>query len=271
MLVLFPFEEPFYRCRGIPVTWVGHPLVDAVGTAPDLSKEEAQRRLGLNPWRVTVGLLPGSREHEVRRLVPVLSRAAARIARHMPGVQFLIVQAPGVPSEWLAPMLRHPQFEAVVTRHPLLDCLPAMEAAVITSGTATLEAALHAVPMVVVYRTSWPTYLAAKLVVRVPHIAMVNLIAGRALVPEFVQHRAQPARIAEALVALLRDQPQMDAMKTGLRAVKTALGPPGAVERAALAVLAELEQKHETLSTRPGRRPSLTTTPTGSCSRPATP
>ncbi len=269
MLVLFKFEEAFYQRHGVPVTWVGHPLV--VEHAPEApSKEAAQQRLGLNPWRVTVGLLPGSRRQEVRRHLPVLCRAAARIARHMPGVQFLIPQAPGIAAEWLAPATRASRFEAVITQRPLAECLPAMEAAVIASGTATLEAALHAVPMVVVYRTSWPTYLAAKLVVRVPHIAMVNVIAGRALVPEFVQHRAQPTRIAEALVGLLRDSSRMEEMKTGLRAVKTALGLPGAVERAAACVLEELEQ-NETIPTRPGRRPSRTTTPTGSCSRPANP
>ena len=240
MLVLFPFEERFYRRHGIPVTWVGHPLVDAVGTAPVLSKEEAQRRLGINPWRLTVGLLPGSRAQEVRRHLPLLCQAASRIAWRMPGVQFLIPQAPTIAEELLAPAARAPAFDAVVVQQPLADCLPAMEAALIASGTATLEAALHEVPMVVVYRTSWPTYLAAKLVVRVPHIAMVNLLAGARVVPEYVQHRATPGRIAQELIGLVRDQPRMEQMKTCLRAVREALGPPGAIERAAHAVLEEL-------------------------------
>jgi lipid-A-disaccharide synthase len=196
MLVLFKFEEAFYQHHGIPVTWVGHPLVETAAAPASPSKEETQKALGLNPWRLTVGLLPGSRRQEVRRHLPLLCRAAARIAWHMPGVQFLIPQAPGIEDAWLAPARRDPRFDAVLTQRPLAVCLPAMEAAVIASGTSTLEAARQEVPMVVVYRTSWPTYLAARLVVRVPHIAMVNLIAGTSVVPEFIQHRAQPVAMA---------------------------------------------------------------------------
>ena len=117
-----------------------------------------------------------------------------------------------------------------------------MEAAIVASGTATLDSTLCEVPMVVVYRTSWPTYLAARAVLRIPHIAMVNVVADRQIVPECIQHRAEPKRIARIMVELLRSDDQREVMKEGLREVKDRLGPPGAVERAAAVVLEFLKR-----------------------------
>jgi lipid-A-disaccharide synthase len=130
--------------------------------------------------------------------------------------------------------------EIVVCENRMHDGLQVLDGALIASGTATLEAALFEVPMVVVYRTSWPTYLAARAVVRVEHIAMANLIAGRAVVPECVQRQATPSRIARALVDVLRSPERRAAMQEALRKVKAELGPPGSVDRAAKAVLEEL-------------------------------
>ncbi len=236
MLVLFPFEEQFYQRAGLPVTWVGHPLVDTATSS--MTREQAQQRLGINPWRMTVGLLPGSRTHEITRLLPLLLATAARIAWHMPGVQFLIPKAPDVPPEAFNALTANAKgLEVIVTENRLYECLQVMDGAIVASGTATLEAALFEVPMAVVYRTSLLTYLMAKPLVRVPHIAMVNLLAGETVVPEFLQYRARPARIARDVVALLRSDEQRARMRQGLRLVKERLGPPGAVERAARAVL----------------------------------
>jgi len=163
-------------------------------------------------------------------------KAAQQIAWQMPGVQFLLLKAPTIANEALSASLAQAGLEIRVADSLPYDALQLMEAAIVASGTATLEAALMGVPMVVVYRTSWPTYLAARLVVRVPHIAMVNVIAGEQLVPEFVQHRATPKRLAAAVVGLLRDAERRAAMQTALRDVAGRLGPPGAVERAAAAV-----------------------------------
>jgi len=238
MIVLFKFEEEFYRRLGIPVTWVGHPLLDTADETG--SREQAQQALGLNPWRMTVGLLPGSRRGEIARHLPLLVSAAQRIAWHMPGVQFLVPKAPSAAPQWFAALDGRHGLDVVACENRMRDCLRAMDAAIVASGTATVEAALCEVPMVVVYRTSWPTYLAARLVVRVPHIAMVNHIAGRAVVPEYVQMRATPAGIARELVELLRSEERRNAMRQELRRVKDLLGPPGAVERAAQVVLEEL-------------------------------
>jgi lipid-A-disaccharide synthase len=240
MVVFFPFEEALYQRERIPVTWVGHPLVELA--RPSISKEEAIQRVGLNPWRRTVGLLPGSREHEVTRHLPLLISAARHIAWHMPGVQFLLPKAPTVPQEMLQVHLSRARVDARIAEGSVYDALQLMEGAIVVSGTATLEAALCEVPMVVVYRASWPTYLAARMVIRLPNIALVNVVAGRALVPEFIQHRARPAVIAKAIIELLRDDQRRERMKAQLREVRTRLGPPGAVDRAASTVLEFLKR-----------------------------
>ncbi len=243
MMVFFPFEDALYRREGIPVTWVGHPLVGH--TQPSMSREAAFQHFNLNPWRRTVGLLPGSREQEIARHLPVMLSAAAEIARRMPGVQFLLPKAPTVPLASVRGHLARAPVTVTLADGSIYDALQLMEGAVVASGTATLEAALCDVPMVVVYCASWPTYLAARLVIRVPHIALVNVIAGRRIVPELIQHQARPARVAAAALELLRDERRCAAMREALREVKAKLGPPGAVERAAAVVLEMLNQKSE--------------------------
>lgn len=235
MVVFFPFEETFYRQAGVPVTWVGHPLIDEAH--PTMGREVAAERVGLNRWRRTVGLLPGSRPQEVARHLPVMLAAAERIAWRMPGIQFLLPRAPTIPSAMIERHVRRASIDARVCDGPIADALQLMEAAVVASGTATLETALAEIPMVVVYKASWPTYLAARMVITIPHIAMVNVVAQRAVVPELLQHRANPRRIAETLTDLLRDDERCEAMREGLREVKRRLGPPGAVDRAARVVL----------------------------------
>ena len=238
MIVFFKFEEEFYQREGIPATWVGHPLVDHA--RPSISREEALTRCGLNPWRRTVGLLPGSRAQEIGRHLPLMLAAAERIAWQMPGVQFLLPRAPGLPREQIDRHLARARVDVHVAEGSIYDALQVMEAAVVASGTATLETALCEVPMVVVYKTSWPTYLAARAVVRIPHIALVNVIAGREIVPECVQRRAAPERVAGIMVGLLRDDERLEAMRASLRGIRSQLGAPGAVGRAADVVLERL-------------------------------
>ena len=242
MVVFFRFEEALYERAGVPVDWVGHPLIDLAH--PSMGKEEAAKRFGLNPWRTTVGLLPGSRKAEVRRHLPLLLASAREVAWRMPGVQFLLASAPNVPVDSLRPLLERARVDIHIAEGSTTDALQLMEGAIVTSGTATLEAAVSGVPMVVVYRTSWPTYLAAKAVVRIPHIAMVNVVGGRAIVPELIQHRARPKPIATALIELLRDTERRTAMKAALGEVTKTLGPSGAVARTAGVVREMLDARH---------------------------
>jgi len=156
----------------------------------------------------------------------------------MPCVQFLLPKAPTISRPMLERYLQqHPAVEIRITEGSVYDALQLMETAIIASGTATLDAALCEVPMVVLYRTSWPTYLAARAVLRIPYIALVNVVAGREIVPEYVQHRAGAGRLANAVVDLMRDAEKRDAMRANLREVRTKLGEPGAVDRAASIVL----------------------------------
>ena len=235
MLVLFRFEEAFYQKANIPVTWIGHPMIEKARST--LTKDEARSRYNLNPWRVTVGLLPGSRNDEIRRHLPLLLDAARVISHHMPGVQYLLPQPAHIAREPMAAQILRSKLEVHIANGSIYEALQLMEAAIVTSGTATLEAAICDVPFAAVYRTSWPTYLMGRSVIRIPHIAMVNVVAKRAIVPEFVQHRARPARIAHAVIELLRNPERRDAMQAGLREVTERLGKPGAVDRAADVVL----------------------------------
>jgi len=239
MIVFFPFEEVLYRREGVPVTWVGHPLVEL--TRPSGSREDAFARVGLNPWRRVVGLLPGSREQEVTRHLPLMLAAAQRLAWRMPGLQFLLPKAPTVSRQQVERCLRRAPLDVRIVEGPTTDALQLMEAAAVASGTATLETALCEVPMAVVYRTSWPTYLVARLVVRIPDIALVNVVAGERIVPELIQHHATPGRLSDTLLELLRDETLRASMVERLRSLKSRLGPPGAADRAASAILELLD------------------------------
>ena len=229
MLVIFPFEEPLYREAGVPVRFVGHPLVDLVAPAPD--RAAFLRPLGLDPDRPVLAVLPGSRAKEIAHNLPPIVAALRRIQAQRPRVQFLLAVAPSIEPASLAG-----RFAGVPGRmvggatHAVLG---ACDAAVVASGTATVEAALLGAPMVVVYRLSPLTYHLGRRLVRVPHYAMANLIAGRRLVPELIQSDFTPERVAEEALRLLEDAAFRDRMREGLAEVRHRLGGPGASARAA--------------------------------------
>ena len=235
MLVIFPFEEPLYRAAGIDVTFVGHPLLDRLEGVP--GREEARRRLGIGPAERVVALLPGSRRGEVARHLPVMLAAAARLAAGAGPLTVAVAVADGVP---------HGLIEALAAAAPLpvrllegrtYEALRAADVSLVVSGTATLEAALLGAPMVITYRMSFLSYALARLLVRVPFIGMANLVAGREIVPELIQYRATPDRLAAAARALLEDPGARDAMRAAFSEVRARLGEPGAPERAAHEIL----------------------------------
>jgi lipid-A-disaccharide synthase len=237
MLVIFPFEQAFYEQAGIPVEFVGHPLVDlAVARQP---REVWLRGVGLDPARPVVGLLPGSRPNELRNILPVLAEAARPIAAAIPGVQFVIARAPALADELFEPAaaLTSAGLPCAMVEHATDEALAAADVVVTASGTATVQTALHGTPMVIVYKLSPFTYAMARRFVRVGTYGMVNLVAGRPVVPELIQDALTPGAIAREVVSLVRDRDRRDAMRRDLADVRARLGGAGASVRAARAVL----------------------------------
>jgi lipid-A-disaccharide synthase len=231
--VILPFEEELLRKHRIDATFVGHPLLDRIAELPD--RDTARATLGLSPADRVLALFPGSREQEIERHLDAFVGAARELQRRDPSLKVVVSVAPHVTlsaARCPFPMVRSASF----------TIFRAADAALCKSGTTTLEAAVTGCPLVVAYRTSPITYAAAKWLVKIPNIGLVNVVAGRRLAPEFVQDALQPFAVADALAPLL--DPQSAArqqMIAGLGAVRTALGTPGAAARAATiaAALAE--------------------------------
>jgi len=234
-LCIFPFEEKFFGDAGVPVKFIGHPLVGNV--APAQTREAFFAAHHLDPSGKLVTILPGSRKSELARHLPVLGEACAKIQAEMQ-VQFVVAAAPGRADSLQRGWLQNEKMRVV--EGETYDALAHANASIVSSGTATVEAALLDAPMVVVYRVTPLTALLAKPLVRTPHFSMVNLIAGREVVPELIQNDFPPDKVAAQTLRLLRDPSAAGAMRAELAEVRRRLGPPGAVERAAEAITALL-------------------------------
>jgi lipid-A-disaccharide synthase len=235
-LCIFALEEKFYRDAGVPVKFIGHPLVGNVRASQ--SRDAFCREHGLNPAKPVVTILPGSRHAELAQHLPVV-REACRLIQHELPAQFVIAAAPGSSVTELREGWP-PGLAPRVLENQTYNALAAADAAIISSGTATVEAALLDVPMVVIYRVTRLTALLAKPLLRTPYFSMVNLIAERRVVPELIQNDFVPERVASEVLQILRDMQTRDQLRAGLAVVRERLGPPGAVERAADAIAALL-------------------------------
>jgi lipid-A-disaccharide synthase len=247
MLCIFDFEEAIYRAAGIPVEYVGHPLVDLA--RPQMTREGFFTHASLDGSRPTVALLPGSRAKEVGHILPTLLEAA-RLLTLDRQVQFVIPIAATLDSTWVDSMVKgFAAGRAAIhtVAHATHDTLHYSDVAVVASGTATVEAALHERPMVVVYRVSPLTWLVGKLLVDVPHYSMVNLLAGKPLVEELMQSNFTAANVAAHVQYLLDHPAARDTMARELGALRTRLGPGGAIARAADAIISMLESGGATL------------------------
>jgi lipid-A-disaccharide synthase len=233
MVVIFPFEEESYREAGVPVDFVGHPLVDVVKAS--MSRAEFARRFGLDAERPIVTLLPGSRRGEIERHYPLIIEACERLSQDVKGrgpVQFVLAAAPALGTGLFAPYAR-PGVSVTRVEGATYDALGAADCAIVASGTATVEAALLGTLMVVVYRVSPTSAFVLRRMVRSPFIAMVNLIAKRRVVPELIQDQFTPAAVEQEVRKLLESAAARDEMQAGLAEVRVKLGPGGAIERAA--------------------------------------
>jgi lipid-A-disaccharide synthase len=236
--VIFPFEEGFYSGCGIRVEYVGHPLLD--GLENGRSREQVREDLGISGAQFpVVGLLPGSRNEEIARHLPPIVGAAEIISRTYPKLYCILPLASTVDEEIVKPYLENAQVDIMVHSGNTREVLRACDLALIASGTATLEAAITGTPMVILYRVSFLTYLLGKLLAKVSHIGLVNLVADREIVPELIQGDAIDTRLAEEGLCLLENAERREEMKEDLRLVREQLGQGGASERVA-ALAAEM-------------------------------
>jgi lipid-A-disaccharide synthase len=231
MAVIFPFEVPFYERYGIPVTYVGHPLAGKIAPVADV--EKMRRGLGLDESRPLVGLLPGSRGNEIRRLLPMLLQAAARIAKERPDARFVLIQAPSVADALLAAELEAAPVPVRVVKDRRHDALGCCDAIMTTSGTATLEVALLGVPMAIVYKLAPLSYWLGRLLVTIPFIGLPNILAGRKIVQEFIQHEANAEAVGGEILRILNDPAYALRIRSDLAEVRSRLGEGGGSRRLA--------------------------------------
>jgi lipid-A-disaccharide synthase len=240
-LCIFPFEQQWYRSRGVTADFIGHPLVGNV--AARRSRTEFAKDFGLDAAKPIVVLLPGSRAGEIAHHMPPLVQACHLIGKDRQ-VQFVLALAPGTSKSQVAGYIK-PDVPMHVVEDATYDALGAADLAIVSSGTATVEAALMNAPMIVVYRLAPLTAAIARWLVRTPMFAMVNLIAGKKVVPELVQKDFTPERVAKQALRLLDSPAAREEMQRGLAEVRTKLGPPGAIDRAADVIVAMLKQRKE--------------------------
>ena len=229
-LCIFPFEQEWYRLRGVKADFIGHPLVGNV--AANRTRAEFAAACGLDASKPIVAVLPGSRSGEIAHHMPILVQACRLIQQKRNRVQFVLALAPGVNRSQMTPYL-FPEVLMYVAEDATYDALGAADLSIVSSGTATVEAALMDSPMIVVYRLAPVTAAIARWLVRTPMFAMVNLIAAKRVVPELVQKDFTPLRLASETIRLLDSPDAREEMRRGLADVREKLGPPGAVDRAA--------------------------------------
>ena len=237
---IFPFETEFYQNAGAPAKFVGHPLVDFAKT--DLTPTQAREKLGLQNNTHVIGLMPGSRRSEVQRIFPIILKAAANVAEVFPDVEWILPLAPSISEELIA------ECKEGINGIPTIKLLHdqtyiAMRAAalmLVTSGTATLEAACIGSPMIILYRTSWLNWRIINALTPLEHSGLPNLIAKKRIVPELLQDDLTSDTLTKLTLDLLRNPEKCDAQRDALNAVYQKLGESGAAERTAQLILEQV-------------------------------
>ncbi|PKN66234.1 MAG: lipid-A-disaccharide synthase, partial [Deltaproteobacteria bacterium HGW-Deltaproteobacteria-10] len=231
MAVILPFEVDTYAQEGFTVNYVGHPLLDLV--RQNYSKQESRKKFGLAENKITIGILPGSRPSEVEKLMPELLRAAEILKKEMPAIQFVLPLADTLEEASLTEIISRFNVEVKVISGHTYDVISCADLALVASGTATLETALLGVPMIIVYKISLLSYVIGRLIVDVKNIGLVNIIAGKTIVPELIQKDASGERIALEALSILKNGERKQEIIKELEAIRGRLGEPGAARRAA--------------------------------------
>jgi lipid-A-disaccharide synthase len=233
MAVILPFEREFYLNTGAGMTidYVGHPLIDNVPY--NLDKEEIKRELGLGKGSKILGLLPGSREEEVKRLLPPMINAAEILSSRYAGLKCVLPVAQTISHDLIRSMVGRSSLEIIIAPKDVYRALAVCDMAMVASGTATLETAIMGVPMIIAYCVSPLSFWIGKMVVKVPYVGLVNLVAGKEVVPELIQDEVTPQGLADKAISILEDEKTKTAMIKDLQMVRERLGSPGASLRTA--------------------------------------
>lgn len=231
MAVILPFEVETYAQEGFTVNYVGHPLLDLV--KQNYSKQESRKKFSLAENKITVGILPGSRLSEVEKLMPELLRAAEILKREIPDIQFVLPLADTLEEKNVAEIISRFDLKINIITGHTYDVISCADLALVASGTATLETALLGVPMIIVYKISLLSYIIGRLIVDVNNIGLVNIIAGKTIVPELIQKDASGQRIAEEALSILNNAERKQEIVKELTTIHAKLGEPGAAIRAA--------------------------------------
>ncbi len=239
VVVVFPFEVELYKSAGADVRFVGHPLTDVVKSK--YTKVEARKHLGLDPARRTIALLPGSRKKEIMHLLPDMLEAAHKLETTFEDLQFVLPVAPTLNVDFIQQYVDRSGVPVDIVDGEVYDALRSSDAAIVTSGTATLETGLMGVPMAIVYRMSGLSYSIGRVIINVDHVGLVNIVAGKRLVPELIQQDATPQNMADAISKMLHDPAYYKEITDGLEGVRGQLGDAGASSRAADVVMELLE------------------------------
>lgn len=257
MLCIFPFEAPLYQKSGLRAMFVGHPMMSDItneNASPRRNKESSSEFVeqtpldplslaGLHRDKNLIGLFPGSREREVKKIFPIMRKAAVELSHENPDLHFAVSAVSDPLAELICSDLHGKEAKgkfSIVKGEGARSLMAKVNVGMVASGTATLEAALSQLPFVLIYRVAWLTYLAARLVVKIKYLGMPNVLANREIVPEFIQHKAQPRAIAVALRRLLTNKMERERMLADFAAVTHKLGRGEAAENAANEIIAEL-------------------------------